>query len=86
MQNPIRRSSRPALTMRSLVSREGVALVARLVENLSHRCRVAVACLSRRSRVPRPSLWGRREKPLISVNIVNRLSIAPPSEGPIFAP
>lgn len=88
MQNPVSRSSRPALTTRSLVSRERVALVARSVENMarSRRAsvasvsrvrRVSVACLSRHRRVSPRSLWGRREKPLFSVNSVNRLSAGP---------
>lgn len=88
MQNPVSHPSRPALTMRSLVSREGVALVARRVENMSrdwratvasvsHVRRVSVACLSCHRRVSPRSLWGRREEPLISVGYVNPLSTEP---------
>jgi hypothetical protein len=81
MHNPIGHRSRPALTTRLPVSREGVALLARnwraTVASVSRSRRVSVACLSRHRRVSPRSLWGRPEKPLISVNSVNRLSAEP---------
>lgn len=92
MQNPVDCRSRPALTIPLLVRRVGVAFVSRPDESMScdrrvpvaqvsRHCRLPVAYLSRLGRVSCPSLWGRRERPLISVNIVNR-----PPNGPDCTP